>query len=154
MVSLNTGIQAALPGGTTAVAFRAAGLAMAELGVAGCIGAACVKKEYLTQDTVRALSKTTFSILLPMFLGTSMIKTAGSLTRSSLTVPFLAIGNCLCLYLISKYFLLPTFQLDSNTDEGRATTVCCSWGNSGVVPLIFGEALFRSRPSNLEGKCV
>jgi len=149
MVSLSTGIQAALPGGSTAAAFRAAGLAMAELGIAGGIGAATVKTEMITQDTVRALSKTTFSILLPMFLGTSMIKTAGSLTQSSLAVPFLAILNSFCLYLVSKYVLLPAFQFDPDTDAGRATTVCCSWGNSGVVPLIFGEALFRSQPSLL-----
>lgn len=150
MVSLSTGIQAALPGGNTAAAFRAAGLAMAELGIAGGIGAAFVKKGSLTQETVRALSKTTFSILLPMFLSTSMIKTAGSLTRSSLTIPFLAVMNSFLLYLVSKYLLLPLFQLeDADSDAGRSTTVCCSWGNSGVVPLIFGEALFRSQPSLL-----
>ena len=122
---------------------------MAELGIAGGIGAATVKSELITQDTVRALSKTTFSILLPMFLSTSMIKNAGSLTQSSVTVPFLAILNSLFLYLVSKYILLPVFRFDPDTDAGRATTVCCSWGNSGVVPLIFCEALFRSRASLL-----
>jgi predicted permease len=155
MVSLSTNVQAALSGGTTVAAFRAAGLAMSELGVAGCIGAACVKKGALTQDTVRALSKTTFSILLPMFLSTGMIKTAGSLTQSSLAVPVLAVLNSFCLYVISKHVLLPLFQFDPDTLKGRATTVCCSWGNSGVVPLIFGEALFRNaHPSVLADCCA
>lgn len=151
MVSLSNGIQSAfLPGGNTGAAFRAAGLAMAELGIAGGIGAAFVKKGSLTQETVSALSKTTFSILLPMFLSTSMIKTGGSLTRSSLSVPFLAVLNSFLLYLVSTHLLIPLFQLeDPNSDGGRSTTVCCSWGNSGVVPLIFCEALFRSQPALL-----
>jgi predicted permease len=90
-----------------------------------------------------------------MFLSTGMIKTAGSLTQSSLAVPVLAVLNSFCLYVISKNVLLPLFQFDPDTLKGRATTVCCSWGNSGVVPLIFGEALFRNaHPSVLADCCA
>lgn len=125
---------------------------MAELGVAGCIGAACVKKEYVTAEMIRALSKTTFSILLPMFLGTGIIKTVSTygLSRSSLGVPMIAVLHAFSLYMISKNFLLPLFGMDDpDRDEDRATAVSCAWGNSGVVPLIFAEALFRTQPELL-----
>jgi predicted permease len=133
-------------------ALSAAGKAMAELGVAGCIGAACVKKGYVTAEMIRALSKTTFSILLPMFLGTGIIKTVSTygLSRSSLGVPMIAVLHAFSLYMISKSFLLPLFGMDDpDRDEDRATAVSCAWGNSGVVPLIFAEALFRTQPELL-----
>jgi predicted permease len=118
---------------------------MAELGVAGCIGMACVEQSYLTPPMVSALTKTTFSILLPMFLGTSIIKTVHTygLTWSSLVVPLMAIGQSLFLYGISRHLLLPMFGIDYDTQDGRSTAVCCAWGNLGVVPLIFCESLFR-----------
>jgi predicted permease len=152
MASLITSIQAspALLTGSGA-AFGAAGNAMAELGVAGCIGATCVQRGLLTTDMVRTLSKTTFSILLPMFLGTGIVKTVATygLSRSSLSVPLLAVTHAFILFLFSKQVLVPMFGMDSATDEGKSTAVSCAWGNSGVVPLIFAEALFRHQPELL-----
>jgi predicted permease len=135
----------------SSAAFGAAGKAMAELGVAGCIGATCVQRGLLTADMVRTLSKTTFAILLPMFLGTSIVKTVATygLTRSSLGVPLLAVTHAFLLFLLSKQVLVPMFGMDSATDEGKSATVSCAWGNAGVVPLIFAEALFRHQPELL-----
>ena len=62
-----------------------------------------------------------------------------------MTMPVVAIVHCLALFFASKFVLLPLFGMDSDTVEGRATNVCCAFGNSGVVPLIFVEALFRTR---------
>ena len=80
-----------------------------------------------------------------MFLGTSIIQSVAKygLKRSSLAVPLLAIVQSTCLFLASKLILLPLAGIDADSDDGRATTVCCSFGNSGVVPLIFCESLFR-----------
>lgn len=149
--SILTGaIESALPGALTGnmlsnPAFIAAGQAMAELGVAGCIGAACVRQDYITAEMIRTLSKTAFSLLLPMHLGTSIMKTVGKygIDRSSLAIPIMAVMNSLLLYNISKHLLMPLFGIHGDTDLGRSTVVCCAWGNSGVVPLIFIEALFR-----------
>ena len=128
-------------------AFQAANEAMAELFTAGIIGNTCVRQQYLTAPMVQSLSKTCFAILLPMFLCTSIMKTiqsnGGKLSSSTIFIPIIAIGHCLSMNMISKFILLPLFQMDTNSDEGRATTVCCSFGNSGVIPLIFAEALFR-----------
>jgi hypothetical protein len=133
-------------------ALGAAAKAMAELGVAGCIGAFCVQKELVNPEGIRAMSKTSFSVLLPCFLGTGIINTIvtqGGLTADMLGAPLLAIMHSFILFQLSRSFLLPLFGIDKDTTRGRSTAVLCSWGNSGVVPLIFSEALFRYQPDIL-----
>eukprot|EP00563_Minutocellus_polymorphus_P017589 CAMPEP_0197726804 /NCGR_PEP_ID=MMETSP1434-20131217/17192_1 /TAXON_ID=265543 /ORGANISM="Minutocellus polymorphus, Strain CCMP3303" /LENGTH=395 /DNA_ID=CAMNT_0043312831 /DNA_START=22 /DNA_END=1209 /DNA_ORIENTATION=- len=140
-----SGITGAVPSVGRSAAASAATQSMAELGIASIIGAGCVEREMLTRPTIKALSKATFSILLPMFLCTSIIQSVAKygLKRSSLAVPMLAIVQSTCLLLASKLILLPLAGIDVESDDGRATTICCSFGNSGVVPLIFCESLFR-----------
>lgn len=143
--TLSSGIASAVPSVGRSAAASAATQSMAELGIASIIGAGCVERGFLTPTTIKALSKATFAILLPFFLSTSIIQsvTKYGLKRSSLAVPLLAIVQSTCLFLASKLVLLPLAGIDADSDDGRATTVCCSFGNSGVVPLIFCESLFR-----------
>jgi hypothetical protein len=143
--TLSSGIASAVPSVGRSAAASAATQSMAELGIASIIGAGCVQREFLPPATIKALSKATFAILLPMFLCTSIIQSVSKygLKRSSLAVPLLAIVQSTCLFLASKLILLPLAGIDADSDDGRATTVCCSFGNSGVVPLIFCESLFR-----------
>ena len=128
-------------------AFKAANEAMAELFTAGIIGDTCVRQQFLTAPMVQSLSKTCFTILLPMFLFTSIMRTVqangGRLTKNTMMIPFIAIFHCIIVNFIMRYFLLPLVNMDSKSDEGRSTLVCCTFGNSGVIPLIFAEALFR-----------
>ena len=135
-------------------AFSAAGKAMGEVISAGCIGTACVKTEYLTPEMVQNLSKTTFSILLPMFLFSSITKSIQQygLTGNVLSIPFLAIAHAFTLYLISKHLLMPMFGMSGDTDENRGTLISASFGNAGVLPLIFAEALFRNCDPSLISK--
>lgn len=132
---------------TQSPAFGAAGKAMAELGVAGCIGSACVQQQLISADQVRALSRTIFTILLPMFIGTGIMKTVssqgGRLGRSSLAVPLLAASQAAILLWITSNLLIPLFGIDPDSDVGRTLSVTCSFGNAGVLPFIFAEALFR-----------
>lgn len=133
-------------------AFSAAGKAMGELAIAGCVGSECVRQQLITADMVQSLSKTIFSVLLPMFLCTNVMKSAVTygITVSTLGVPALSILHALLLYVLSSQLIVPIlFGLDPTSDEGRSTIVSCSWGNAGVVPLIFAEALFRRDPSLL-----
>lgn len=140
-------------------AFSAANKAMAELGVAGCIGTACVKQECITPEMVRALSKTIFTVLLPMYIGSSILKTVtnamsggvGGVKRSAFfAVPFLAFIQAAILVFISSNLLLPLYGVDPQSESGRSMTVLCSFGNAGVLPFIFADALFRDNAQLLQ----
>uniref|UniRef100_A0A7S2EWC0 Uncharacterized protein n=1 Tax=Trieres chinensis TaxID=1514140 RepID=A0A7S2EWC0_TRICV len=149
-MSTTTTIAGAVPaivGGRNAAA-SAALRSMSELGVAGLIGAGCVQNQSLTPSTIKALSSTTFSILLPLFLSTSIVTSASKygLDLRQASVPLLAIAQCLLLYAITTQITLPIFGIDAHSEDGRGAAVCCSFGNSGVLPLIFCESLFRGRP--------
>ena len=124
----------------------AATKAMTELGVAACIGAGCVHGELISQTQITALSKTTFGILLPMFLGSSILKTVATygLRKSSLAGPLLGILQPFLLYQLTTQILLPILGIDCNSDDGRCTAVCSAWGNTSVLPLIFADSLFRN----------
>ena len=102
----------------------------------------------------QSLSKTTFSILLPMFLFTTITKSIQQygLTRNVLSIPFLAIAHAFTLCFISKCLLMPVFGMQRDTDENRGTLISASFGNAGVVPLIFAEALFRNCDPSLIAK--
>mmetsp|Transcript_40673 Transcript_40673/g.85448 ORF Transcript_40673/g.85448 Transcript_40673/m.85448 type:complete len:411 (+) Transcript_40673:206-1438(+) len=144
-------------------AMGAASKAMAELGMAGLIGAYCVQNDLVNAESIRALSKTSFSILLPCFLGTGIINTivsqqrqqgggGGIFTTDMLSPPLLAILHAFLLFQCSYHILLPLLGIDKDTTRGRSTAISCSFGNSGVIPLIFSEALFRNRP-NILAQC-
>ena len=142
--SLTNGISG-LASVSTNSAFSAAARSMGELGVASLIGAGFVQQGHLEPTTISALSKATFSILLPMFLCTSIIRTIATygISKSSFVAPLLGIIQPYVLLQLSR-LLLPMFGVDTDTDDGRCLGVCSAWGNTSVVPLIFVESLFRS----------
>ncbi len=59
----------------------------------------------------------------------------GKLTPTTISIPFIAVGHCLCLHFVTKYVFLPLFQMDYTSDEGRSTIVSCTFGNSGEFIL-------------------
>jgi hypothetical protein len=150
--SLANGISG-IASASTSGAFSAAARSMGELGVASLIGAGCVQHGHLEPTTISALSKVTFSILLPMFLGTSIIRTVATygISKSSFAVPLLGIIQPFLLLQIAR-FLLPIFGIDTNSEDGRCLGVCSAWGNTSVVPLIFVESLFRSATTDALAK--
>lgn len=150
--SLANGISG-LASASTSGAFSAAARSMGELGVASLIGAGCVQQGHLEPATISALSKVTFSILLPMFLGTSIIRTIATygISKSSFVVPLLGIMQPFILLQIAR-LLLPIFGIDTDSEDGRCLGVCSAWGNTSVVPLIFVESLFRSAKTDALAK--
>lgn len=111
---------------------------------------ASIQGGYLTTATIKALSQTTFFILLPLFLGTSIANTVTKygLEASSLAVPSLAALQSFLLYAITTQVLFPLVLSDdqSSSDDANGTAVCASFGNGGVLPLIFCDSLFRANP--------
>ncbi|CAB9528711.1 expressed unknown protein [Seminavis robusta] len=132
----------------------AAGKAMGELCVSGVIGAGCVTQKLITQEMVRALSRAIYTILLPCFIGTNILKTVssqgGKLSRSSLCVPLVAVAQSALLFLLAKHILIPLFGLDPDSDEGKVLSVTCCFGNAGVLPFVFAESMFRDNASLLQ----
>mmetsp|Transcript_2640 Transcript_2640/g.6323 ORF Transcript_2640/g.6323 Transcript_2640/m.6323 type:complete len:409 (+) Transcript_2640:2-1228(+) len=132
-------------------AIHAATRAALELVVSSGVGVASIDRGLLNQQTIKALSKATFTILLPLFLGTSILKTITKygLSKSSLAVPVLAAVQSFVLYNFTTLVLYPYFLSPEEraTDDARGTAVCASFGNAGVVPLIFCDSLFRKGAS-------
>lgn len=133
---------------------QAAVKAMSELGVAGCIGASCVQQKLVTQDMLRALSKTIYTILLPFFIGTNLMKTVtsqgGRLGLSSLGVPIMAVLQSAILFGIATNILLPLFGIDPDTDDGKVMSITCCFGNAGVLPFVFADSIFRGNAPLLQ----
>ena len=145
-------------------AVHAAGRATLEIVISSIIGIGCIDYKLINQTTISALSSTTYKILLPMFLGTNIIKTitkTNGLTKSSFTLPLLASLQSFILYMITTKIIFPLLLLlddddgnivDINTirnsDDGRGISICSSFGNGGVVPLIFCESLFGRSSSS------
>lgn len=136
--------------------FQAAATAMSELTTAGCIGSGCVKLGFLDSTIVSSLAKSCFSIFLPMFLCTSIMNTIDrfGLDKKSLMMPAIAVIHSFLLFQIGKSVLFPIFDIDPESVEGRATNVCCAFGNSSVLPLIFVDAIFRNSSKDVYQKAV
>lgn len=136
---------------TTNPAVHAATRAALELVVSSGVGVASIERGLLNAQIIKALSKATFTILLPLFLGTSILKTITKygLSKSSLAVPVLAAAQSFVLYTFTTKVLYPCFLSPEEraSDDARGTAVCSSFGNAGVVPLIFCESLFRKGAS-------
>lgn len=132
-------------------AVNAATRAALELVVSSGVGIASIERGLINAQMIKALSKVTFTILLPLFLGTSILKTITKygLSKSSLAVPFIAATQSFLLYTFTTRVLFPCFLStdEIDTDEARGAAVCSSFGNGGVVPLIFCDSLFRKGAS-------
>jgi len=129
-------------------AVHAATRAALELVVSSGVGVASIDRGLLNSSTIKALSRTTFAILLPLFLGTSILKTIAryGLTRNSLALPVLAAVQSFLLYGFTTRLVYPLAlsEEERDTDDARGAAVCASFGNGGVVPLIFCDSLFRN----------
>jgi len=60
-------------------------------------------------------------------------------------VPALAIAQSFLLYVLTTQIIYPLCLSpdEQATDDARGTAVCASFGNGGVLPLIFCDSLFR-----------
>jgi hypothetical protein len=142
-------IPSSLLSKTNPAALGAAAKAMGELCVSGCIGAGCVSQKLVTPEMLRILSRTIYTLLLPFFIGTNLLQTVGggsssSLRPSSLGVPLMAIIQSTILFMLASKIIIPLFGLDAESDEGKVLSTVCCFGNAGVLPFVFVEAMFRN----------
>mmetsp|Transcript_9520 Transcript_9520/g.18637 ORF Transcript_9520/g.18637 Transcript_9520/m.18637 type:complete len:411 (+) Transcript_9520:3-1235(+) len=120
--------------------------AMSELFAQILVGFICFRSGLLSTSHVKVLSRVVFNLLLPALLFTSVAKTVACTPLSDLlpipTFAILQIG----VGLILSQVVLRILRLDTTSHNARATQVLSAFGNSGVLPLAFVSALFRSQP--------
>ena len=128
---------------------QAAFAAVTELLTCCGLGVAATQIGLIDATTTRALAKAVFNIFLPSMLVTSVSRTvaSGAGLRSLLPLPFCALVQvCLGLALVSPLLGGPRRMKQPGR---RDVAALASFGNSGVLPLVFADCLFRSQPALL-----
>lgn len=116
--------------------------AVSELLTCCGIGVAATKVGFLDSATTKALARVVYSLFLPAMLATSVARSVAlgggwSLLQVSLAAP-VQVGIALALVVM---LLGPRVAL--RTTAGREQSVLAAFGNAGVLPLVFADALFR-----------
>lgn len=110
------------------------------------LGVLATRVGLLDAATTRSLAKCVFNIFLPAMLFTSVSRTvaSGASLSSLLPMPLAA------LLQIGLGLILVTVLLggpkEVKTAAGRDVAALSSFGNSGVLPLVFANCLFRAQP--------
>ena len=111
------------------------------------IGVAATRCGLLTAATTRALATCVFNIFLPAMLFTSVSQTlaSGASFASLLPLPLCAVLQVgLALGMVT---LLLGGRKAAATPAGRDVSALAAFGNSGVLPLVFADCLFRGAPA-------
>ena len=123
---------------------------MTELITCCGLGAIATRAGLIDRDTTRALARCVFNIFLPAMLFTSVASTvasgAGWWTLAPVT---LAAALQVGLGLLLSSLLLKLLRVPRHSPAARDVTTLSAFGNSGVLPLIFVDCLFRADPTQL-----
>ena len=118
---------------------------MAELMTSCAIGFTATKVGLFDGPAIRSLARVVFNIFLPSMLLTSVANTVAQQASMGvlMVVPLTAwiqvvLGMTIGLAISSLLLRLPR-----TSAAGRGITVLSGFGNSGVLPLIFVNSLFR-----------
>ena len=146
-----------LRGGTVAAALALPPLEPAVLGaslrsmtelVTCCgLGAVATRTGLIDRETTRALAKCVFNVFLPCMLFTSVTSTVAAGAGWSLALLPLAAACQVGLGLLFSRVLLRLARVPAHSPTGRDVSTLSAFGNSGVLPLIFADCLFRSSPA-------
>lgn len=117
---------------------------MSELMTSCALGWGATRVGLLTGPAIRSLASVVFNIFLPSMLLTSVACTVahGPGLGSLLLIPLAAavqVGIGLLIGTASVKLL----RQERTTPAGRGIAVLSAFGNSGVLPLIFANSLFR-----------
>eukprot|EP00316_Scyphosphaera_apsteinii_P012386 CAMPEP_0119303866 /NCGR_PEP_ID=MMETSP1333-20130426/5229_1 /TAXON_ID=418940 /ORGANISM="Scyphosphaera apsteinii, Strain RCC1455" /LENGTH=436 /DNA_ID=CAMNT_0007306637 /DNA_START=114 /DNA_END=1424 /DNA_ORIENTATION=+ len=118
---------------------------MTELLTSCAIGYSATTIGLLNGAVIRALATAVFNIFLPSMLFTSVASTvaySSSSTGSLLVIPLAAWVQVLVGLVVSA-ISLTLLRTPQSTPAGQGIIVLSAFGNSGVLPLIFINSLFR-----------
>ena len=140
-----TALAAAPVAGASSKVFAAATGAVSRLVVTTALGAATVKANIVTPDQINGLAKVVYNFFLPCFLFTTLIRTVATYGLSPellLLMPFAACAQIAIAFLVSRFLLVPLVGVKPRSAAARELTLSGSFGNPGVLPLLFFDALF------------
>ena len=140
-----TALAAAPVAGASSKVFAAATGAVSRLVVTTALGAATVKANIVTPDQINGLAKVVYNFFLPCFLFTTLIRTVATYGLSPellLLMPFAACAQIAIAFLVSRFLLVPLVGVKPQSAAARELTLSGSFGNPGVLPLLFFDALF------------
>lgn len=138
---------AAAPAATAASTkvFAAAIGAVSRLVVTTALGAATVKANIVTPEQINGLAKVVYNFFLPCFLFTAIVRTVANYGLSPellLLMPAAACAQIGIAFLVSRFVLVPLVGVPPWSAAARELTLSGSFGNPGVLPLLFFDALF------------
>eukprot|EP00752_Nemacystus_decipiens_P012493 g11065.t1 len=148
-MAMLAGLPAAVGSIINPAVAKASSRAVGELLCCCILGVVAAKKGVLTPVNVAALSKIVYGIFLPALLMVNVAKTIVSQPVASLLpIPVFAAIQIAVGLAVSRA-AMRLLNIDPNTEMGRETRVCASFQNSGILPLIFVNAMFRGSPELL-----
>eukprot|EP00629_Pelagomonadales_sp_RCC1024_P011749 CAMPEP_0119269696 /NCGR_PEP_ID=MMETSP1329-20130426/6999_1 /TAXON_ID=114041 /ORGANISM="Genus nov. species nov., Strain RCC1024" /LENGTH=393 /DNA_ID=CAMNT_0007269697 /DNA_START=127 /DNA_END=1305 /DNA_ORIENTATION=- len=142
------GALAAVPSASSKVLAVAAG-AVSRLVVTTGVGAATVKGGLITPDQINALAKVVYNFFLPCFLFCAVVRTVASYGLSPellLLMPAAAVAQIGIAFFVSRYVIVPLVGAAPRSGAAREICLSGSFGNPGVLPLLFFDALFAASP--------
>lgn len=114
------------------------------------IGAYAAQKGILDSQAISVLSKMVFNIFQPCLLFVNVCETVAAqsaVSGSKITylLPMVAVFQIMIGYIVGKIVTaLPFFKFSPS--RSKQLLACTTFGNSGPLPLVFTDALFRMSP--------
>eukprot|EP01035_Chromulina_nebulosa_P036617 gene36617-49346_t len=133
---------------TSAITLAASTAISKLLSVCG-IGYCAGRVGLLDANTLSVLSKLVFSIIQPCFIFVSVVS---SITReaeqglggSLLLLPLMAAAQVFLGYTVGSIVSRILYRKNSMSDDAKRLLACTTFGNSGPLPIVFTDAIFRN----------
>ena len=141
-LALRGGVGGAPP---SASVVAAATGAVSRLVATTALGAAAVKTEVVTPEQISAIARVVYNFFLPCFLFCAIVETVTShgVSAALVAMPAAAAAQVAVAFAVSRTALLPLLGVrDPGSAAAREVLISGSFGNPGVLPLLFFDALF------------
>lgn len=117
--------------------------------VACCgLGITASKAKVLDQQAISALSRLVYNVFQPSLLFTNVLQTLATPSQSRATLLLLPLAAALQIFVASvlSSSIIRIVGLNPQSEAGREARICSTFANSGPLPLLFVDALFKQHP--------
>lgn len=138
-------------GPTQSSAINAAAIKAISKLVSTCgIGVWAGRSGLLDQNALSVLSKLIFNLFQPCLLFVNVASTVARLSEGGgagaalYILPLAAATQILIGFIVGKIVSLIVYRGNRKSEDGKTLLACTTFGNSGPLPLVFTDALFRN----------